>query len=458
MRQAVTGRTARYGGNALVMSLAFVGILVLINLLSARHHKRFDLTATQEYSLSPQTRQVLHSLEQPVQITAFMGGAYSNAQPFEDLIKEYTAQSAQLRYEIVDPDLKPSLARQYGIQSYNTIVYESGDKRYSNMGIEERDITASLLHVTSVVTKTVYFITGHGEHDLSDTTEPGISQLGTMLEQEGYAVQPLNLAITSTIPADCAAIVIARPMTKLLDAERSALQTYLASAGKALVLSDPTLDTGLNDLLAPYGVRYADDVVVDPASSLMGDVGVPVAQKYPYHVITKDLAATLYPQAGSVEIMGDNASQPEGASVTPLVQSSASSWGETDLQGERVRYDQGVDHQGPRNLAVTVQMAAPLLPTESEQRSSTETRLVVLGDSDFASNAFIASLGNADLALNAISWLTEEEALISIRPKETTRREVTLTAGEARLVMLSSMVFLPLAVLVAGLAVWWNRR
>lgn len=458
VREAVTGRTARYGGNALVMSLALVGILVMVNFLSNRHYKRFDLTQTKQFSLSNQTVQILKALPRPVKITAFLSSQDTQGQNLPNLLKEYAARTNKISYEVIDPDLKPAVARQYQITSYNTVVYESGDKTHSDFGTEERDITGAILKVTSDAAKTAYFLTGHGERQIGDYAENGLNQLKTALEGDNYVVKPLNLAISGTVPADCSVLVIARPTQKLLEAEHNAVLSWLLEAGRAMILQDPTLEVGLNDLLAAFMVQYASDIVVDPASSLMGDVGVPVVQQYPYNTITKDLPATLFVQARSIDIQQDAAANLPGFAASPLVQSTEKGWGETDLKQTRVSYSEGVDLKGPRNIAVTVELTAPLSPEKAKLKTSDKTRLAIFGDSDFISNSYINSLGNKDLALNTLNWLMEDEMLISIRPKEQQRNELVLTAGQSRTVMYSSAIFLPLLVLAAGALVWWRRR
>jgi len=457
VRQAVTGRTARYGGNAFLMSITFIGILAMVNLLSARHHKRIDLTEAKEFSLSNQTVQVLKGLKQPVKITAFMRGGSATGQTLGDLLAEYAYYSDKLEYEIIDPDLKPAVARQFKIVSYNTVVYESEGRRQDAFGTQERDITAAILKVTGEGDKVVYFLTGHGERAIDDYSEKGASQLKLALERDSYKVKPLNLVITDTIPSDCVALVIARPTQDLLDRERNTIFKYLLGAGKLLVMQDPGYDGGVNKLLAGYFVRLNDDIIIDPVSSLLGDVAVPVVQRYPYSVITKDLPMTLFPQARSVEQFHDTKDVP-GFTVSPLIKSTDKGWGETNLRDQRVRFDVDNDHKGPVNIAMTVESTAGVTPDQLKTKTSTKTRLVVFGDSDFASNAFLGSVGNLDLAVNSVDWLTEEEALLSIRPKDTQKHELVLSGGQARIIMYSSAIFLPLIVLAIGVGVWWNRR
>lgn len=457
VRQALTGRTARYGGNALLLSLTFIGILGMINFLGSRHHKRFDLTEGRQFSLSNQTIQVLKGLKEPVKITAFMRAGTQAEQELKDLLSEYVYHTDKLTFELIDPDLKPGVARQYGIVSYNTVVYESGERRQDAFGTQERDITASILKVTSDVDKVIYFLTGHGERSIDDYSDQGLSRFKQALERDNYKVKSLNLLITDTIPMDAVALVIARPTQELLERERTAIFKYFLAAGKGLIMQDPGYDGGINQLLAGYRIQLNNDIVLDPSSSLFGDIAVPVIQSYPYSVITRKLPMTLFPYARSVSKLED-APEVAGFTIQELVRTSENGWGETNMAESRARYDEGSDHKGPVNIAMMVDVVAAVTPEQLETKTSHRTRLVVFGDSDFASNAGIGSLGNLDLAVNAVNWLTEEEELVSIRPKDTQMRELVLTAGQARVVRYSSMIVLPLLVLAIGIGIWWNRR
>jgi ABC-type uncharacterized transport system involved in gliding motility auxiliary subunit len=453
--QVITGRQARYGGNALLISLTFIAILGFVNFLSSRYHARVDLTESKQYSLSPQSIQVLKALDNPVKITAFMSAGY--AQELQDLLDEYSYHSDQIEVEIIDPDLKPSAAREYQISSYNTIVYESQGRRQDGFGTTEQDITTSLIKIGDDREKAVYFLTGHGERSITDYNESGLSQLKLALERDSYSVKELNLAITDTIPSDIVALVIARPTQQMLPSERNTIFQYVFQAGSLLVAQDPGYPDNLNELLAGWRVLLKGDVIFDTQSSLLGDPAVPVAQTYPYHLITQDLSMTLFPQAQSVELIEMDSGS---ASFTPrsLVETSSQSWGETNFLDSQVKYDEGADNLGPLSIGVTIEALAPLTPEQAEGKTSTNSRLAVYGDSDFMSNALIQSAGNQDLALNTLNWLAEQEELVSIRAKETGTRELVLTAGQARVVMYSSMIFLPLIVLALGAAIWWNRR
>jgi len=455
---ALTGRTARQGGNATLVTLAVVGILILANFLSSRHSERFDLTAERQFSLSKQSLQVLAGLKEPVTVTAFMTPNYYAAEQVRDLLKEYTLHTDKLTVEYVDPEQKPAQARQFGVTQDGTLVFQSGGRTQQELGSDEQALTSSLVKVTRNESRTVYFLTGHGERDPQGTGQADYQQAGDALGRDNYTVKTLNLASSNAVPDDAAVVVIAAPKANLTDPETKALNAYVDRGGSLLILGDPANDVSFAPLLDRWGLSLRKDIVLDPASSFFGDVASPLVSRYPYHTITKDLAGltSVFPMASSIA----QASQlPSGVQVSPLVQTSAQSWGETDRQNRQAKMDPGKDTQGPLDLAVAATLD---LPTQTDSGETKHARLVLFGDADLVSNDVLqsvqGSLGNSDLFLNAVSWLAEEESLISIRPTPPAERMVFLTPSQVRLVMYTSVLFLPALVVVAGVWVWWRRR
>lgn len=452
LKKALTGRTARYGGSATLMSVALIGILALVNFLGNRHHKRFDLTASKEFSLSPQTIQILAELEEPVEITAFFTVNYYARQEADDLITEYLYHTNKLSYQVIDPELQPGVARQYGITRDGTMLFQQDDRRQEVYYPDEKGITTAILKVTQAETKTIYFITGHREHNPEGSDQGSYSAVRQALLDENYQVSTLNLAtITDTVPVDAAALIVAAPQVPFSDKEAETLRAYLDGGGKVMFLTDPTLPNVLgNDYLAKWGFSLRDDMVVDPVNAFFGDYLAPLAAQYPYSAITKDLGGltSFFPVARSIEPMAE---LPDGVATSRLIETSKESWGETDLQNRQLSNDKSADAQGPLVLGISAEM------------TDSGGRLVVFGDSDFASDEILSAvsgmLGNRDLFLNAVNWLTEEEILISIRSKPMDVRQITpLTGIQQRLILYSSVGILPLVVSVAGVWVWWSRR
>jgi ABC-type uncharacterized transport system involved in gliding motility auxiliary subunit len=452
IRRAFTGRTVRYGSNMGVFIAAFIGILVLVNFLSDRHHNRLDLTEVGEFTLSPQTVQILSNLAEPINITAFYTEADPRQQDLEDLLTEYAYHKDKISYEFIDPDLKPSVAMQYDITSYGTIVFESAGRRQDIFGVDEQDLTSAILKVSRETQKVVYFLTGHGERDSSGYDQWEYSGVREALEADNYVVNTLNLAISNTVPTDASVLIVAAPQVPLLEQENEAISAYLEDGGKGLIMQEPGQEANLGGVLANWGVVYGDDVIIDPDQGLFGlDPLSPVVDRFTFHEITKDLPGVVLSTARSVS---RTVQKPENLSILSLVESSAGSWGETDFEalGNQIaEYNEGEDLPGPLAMATSVE-------TQETEEGAPSTRLVVFADSDFAANSSLMLGGNADLFLNSVNWLAEEEELISIRPTPPVMRTLVLSPGQARFIQYSSVIVLPAVVLVIGAVVWWTRR
>ncbi|HYN88643.1 MAG TPA: GldG family protein [Ardenticatenaceae bacterium] len=456
------GRAARYGSNALVMTLAFVGILVLLNVVAGRVAKRWDLTAEGRFSLAPQSRQILAGLREPVTVTGFFPQGDPSQAQAEDLLKEYQlAGNGRLTYRFVDPELQPGLARQLGITSYPSIVFQQGDRTQTVFAPDEQSFTSAILKVSSDQPSTIFFLTGHGEAGPEDFSDRGASTWREALERDNYRVATLNLAISDTVPSEAAVLVVAGPRAPLAANEIESLRSWVDGGGSMLVLAGPDTDPSLGSVLEAWGVSLGEGVVVDPSASFFGDIATPLVASYPFHQITRDLGGltSIFPFARPIT------SQAPGAQ--PLVTTSAESWAETNLENQQVEFNPDRDAQGPLTLALAVDPSAGQAepPVEGAAGASAEAqagRLVVFGNTDFIANRVFSmvqgSLGNLDLAVNAVNWLAADEALIALRTDPGVQRQIVLTGGQGRAIFYGTTLGLPLLVLLAGGWVWWRRR
>jgi ABC-type uncharacterized transport system involved in gliding motility auxiliary subunit len=269
-------------------------------------------------------------------------------------------------------------------------------------------------------------------------------------------------------------VVIAGPHTDFLPPEIDALKAYLAKQGKLLMELDPpeTPDapplTNLIALAHDWGMDVGNDVVVDASGMgrlFGGDASVPVAANYPSHPITDRFnLMTAFPMTRSVSIVSGGV---DGHIAQPFIETSPRSWAETDIKGllssGNVTFDAAKgDRQGPITIGAAVSVAAPeekpAADTNADQAPKPEARVVVIGDSDFASNAALGIQGNKDLFMNTVDWLSQQEDLISIRPKEAQDRRVTLTATQQTNIMWLSLLVIPGLIFGSGIYTWWQRR
>jgi ABC-type uncharacterized transport system involved in gliding motility auxiliary subunit len=440
-------RGTRYGASAALLIVIALGVAVLANAVSLRYNARWDLTENKRHSLSPQTVKLLKALKSPVEVIGFFRSDTPGKRTAEDLLKQYAqASDGKFTYRVEDPDRSPGLARRYGVETYGTLVLQSGEKSEKVLDAEEERLTNALVKVTRPGNPIVYFVKGHGERDISSSERTGMSQAKEQLEKANYTVKDLEL----------------------LPPELTAIDDYLAQGGHVLVMADPLQADGLAKYVAKYGVTLGQDLVVEPSpiGRLLG-VGpeVPLVMQYEQHPITKDMAKVMtgFPLTRSVS---PAKTPPKGMTVTPLAKTSADSWGETNLDGLRrgqpaSRDDKDTPGPVPVLLAVTIEPTpAPKVAGQAEADDSKKPkgRLVVLGTSTFASNQALGFQGNRDLFLNIVAWLAGQEDEIAVRPKDPRLNPIFATEAQKNAILWLSIVVLPGAVMVCGIALVVRRR
>ena len=449
----LTGRSALYTGNALLIGAAAVVILGLINVLASRYETKADLTANKQFTLSDQSIRVAQAVPQDVHITGWLPSSDSRRADFQTLLDNYVSKSGgKLSYEIIDPDVRAADARIAGITAPGTIVFQMGDKKQESTGTTESDVSTALVKLERPEKK-IYFTTGHGERALDGTGPADYSQLKTALEKDNFTTAPLSLLTARAVPDDAAEIVIGGPTDPFLQDEKDALKAYLDGGGKLVALIGPGSNTDLNDVLQPYQVGVTGNVVVDLVNSLPQDPRLVAAISYSTHAITKNMAQTItvYPPATSLTApSGQNAN-----GLTVLASSSNQSWGSMNLQQPQ---QQESDPKGPLPLAVAVDTGATGA-TGSTPAAGNHARIVLIGSPDLVSTQWLQRApGNQKLFLNSADWVAQQDNLIDIAPPDTTPRSMTLIGWQMNLIWVSSIVLLPLALLAGGVAVWWSRR
>jgi len=467
---ALTSRMTRYGSNVAVMILLAFAILVLVNFVSAKHFKRADTTQGRIFSLSEQTDKILKGLAQEVKITAFYSETHYRRRVAEDILNEYAEKSDRIHFTLIDPASKPGLAREYiakqnKIKDFNgVVIFEIGDKReyvqsYQN---EEQDFTSAILKLLSTNQKKVYFLDGHGEKDIDGYNEDSYSDLKKMIEADNYQVEKLILAQKGAIPEDCSVLVIAGPQKPLLPQEEEAISNYLDLGGKAIIMADPTPSPSLENIITKWGVEVHNDIILDAfGQSILNDPRIPVSVNYPPHDITAPLGRiiTFFPIARSLAPKKD---LPKNLKVEELVKTSPDSYGEVDIETlmsqHRSNPDEVKDYKGPLTLAVAVTSKQKVKKEKTEEEKENR-KLVVFGDSDFVANVGMKQ-GNPDLFMNSLNWLTEDQELISIRPKneEKIAQIEQLSGKQIRFVSYASIFTIPILLLMIGGWVWWKRR
>lgn len=458
LRTFVGERSTRYGANAALYSILFVGIVAMANFLSARHNLRFDATEAKVFSLSPQSVKVVKELPGELQLAAFVEGGKDPT--LEELFRSYARASSKVKYEMVDPDKNPELAEKYKITTYNSVRVAYGEQATVVNKPNEEALTNAIIKVTQSTKKTICIVEGHGEPSVDDLENPhGYGQLKTALESENYEVKKILLATQEKPPTDCNVLLVPAPAKPYLDAELALLKSHLQGGGRTLFLFSAQRGEQLVPIVADYGIKVGDDVVVDQVIRLFQGPALgldPIANTYGVHPITEGFTQrTIYPLTRSVE---PATPAKKGVEATWLVKTSASSWAESDVAGVfqkgQASLDPAVDRKGPISIAVAAKINLKEMGADKEG----ESRLVVFGSEQFLDNKNINNFYNRDLALNAVGWTVGEEKVISIRPRNVRASRIQLTQDEVSRIFYLSVLILPELLLLAGILVWVRRR
>lgn len=455
--QWLKARQTRYAAYATTYILIVLAALVVANVLADRFNKSYDATSNKHYSLSDQTAKIVKGLKQTATITYF--DQSTRFREGKDLLDEYANLSPKVKVEYVDPDKNPQAAREAGIRNFGTAVVQVGAKKEEAKSMTEEGITGAFIRDLKSSTRTVCFVSGSGEHEIDDSDRGGLSRFKDILAKDNYESKTIDLLQKAEVPNDCTTLVVAGPRRNYEQPEVDVIKKYVEGGGRALLMLDAPLKSGRseiadNDALAGvlrgWGVTLNKDLILDlnPIGQLVG-LGPQVAlvTHYESQPIVSEMkgTATGFPLSRSLE-----AKSTDKTNVQKLFDSSDTSLATNNLSSSEVNVNDPKNKKGPLTIAAS--------GTYNTGKENSQGRFVVVGSSAWLSNGFITFNGNNDLALNTINWLSSDEDLISIRPKEREDRRITMTRAQLSWVRATSQFLLPGVVVIVGISVWWKRR
>jgi len=444
-------RSTKMGLNSLLMVVFFTSILVIVNFLAARHSVRWDLSENQNYTLAPQTYRVLRTLPRDVKITVFTREKDPGYQAFKERLESYRQASTKLSVEFIDPEKQPKMAQTYGIFRTDTAIFESNGQTIRVTSPSEIELTGALIRISKDSKKRIVFVEGHSELNVEDKDRNGLFIAKEALIRQGYDVGTVSLLKESTVPDNTSVLVLAGPRRPVMKEEQDRIHSYVEKGGHLLLLADPDTQTGLETLLARWGIGLGPGVLVDLQDRLaQGDLTALLVRTFTEHEITQDLtSAVLLPLSRHITFDEQTGTDWD---FVPLARTSPDSWAETNMQGRVVSLSEKEDVKGP------LPMAAALSPKKAPEEGKPHPAIVVIGNSTFASNAFFNFPGNSDFFLHTTGWLAEERDLISIAPREPALHPFTPNPTQERALIYIQVVLLPLMTFLTGLIVWRKRR
>jgi ABC-type uncharacterized transport system involved in gliding motility auxiliary subunit len=456
LKDPLAAKQAKYGATATLYTLVVLVILVLINWLGYRYNKSIDTTSNKRFTLSQETQKVIKNLK--TNATIYYFDKASNFEQAKGILDRYKNLSPKIKIEYIDYQKEPTLARAFGLRYPGTAYVEVGPRREEAKTLDEQGITGAFLKDLKGVRK-VCFVSGSQEHPLDDTGSTGLSQFKTMLERDNYQAESITLLDKTEVPKDCNVLVIAGPQLSYTPNEVNAIKNYVQSGGRAFFLLDPPIDFGhehvsentdLVNLLESWGVTPEKDLVLEenPVDQLFGfGPEIPLVSHYESQPIVEDLKNTFtgFPVVRSLQVKNT-----DKTTVDKLFETTSRAFATTHLNTNEVNPADPSNKKGPFVLGAA--------GTYNTGNPSNPGRFVVIGSSGFLDNSMIGFQANRDLALNVVNWLSSDEDLISIRPKEPEDRKLTVNQRQMNVFFYVDIIAIPLFVIAWGIAIFLKRR
>ena len=437
-----------------VILAGVLGLIVVANYAAVQWEKEWDLTRDALYTLQPQSQKVAERLDRDVFVYGFLKSENQQRGVLSEQIRLYRQFTDRMQLEFIDPDRVPTeLVERFELDGKSARIVLATEGRHVKIERpSESALTNALIDLLDRPVRHVAFSTGHGEPSAADKKdESAFGQAAAALRADGYRVGSATL---DALPEETELLIVVAPRIDILEAEIEAVDRFLQAGHGALFLLDPRSPTGE---LAPFfedrGVAVGRDLVVDesPVGQSLGfGPDAPLVRNYEPHPITRPLEGqpTLFLRARSVQpTLG-------ALNTTTLFFTSDQSWAESDPLAPPPWALDGADAPGPVPLAVALGRGT----SGGAGEGAAESRLVVFGDADFASNRLIGVGANRDLFVNAANWLLDEADKVSIRPRQRSGDRLAITAVQHYGIMFFSVNLLPLLIIGFGFSVWALRR
>lgn len=455
--------------NDIVLILLIIGIGVVLSHIGFRRNFRYDFTHNQMFSLSDMTIKAVRGLEKDVRVTAFFPKGATEEAMIEDLLQEYKRHSDKFSYTLIDPMRDPVTTRAMNITALGTVVVQSEANRQDIFSSDlfdvpnqysppdskprftgEQAITSAIFNVTSGVKRMVNFVKGHGESSISGFQPRDVAGVNELLVRENFDVIETSL-LEGDIDARTSVLAIVSPQQDFLDSEIEKLRSFVKNQkGNLIVALDPgrTLEKLEKFLLSEFGIMANNDIVVDPRG--IGRNYWTVAPVLENHAIVqpiKDknmLGLMFHCRSLTVE-------NKDGIKVETFMKSIENSWAKRNVSSEgqiEIGFEEGRDVRGPLNLGVAAEVTSV----------ASGSKILIFGDSDFFSNAYIGSLANRDLFINGVNWMVGQHQMISIRPRVLEMPRIAFDEKDAGKIFSLCVFGAPALVIMLGIVVYLVRR
>lgn len=438
--------------------LMFMAIIGLLAWLSTRYNLQSDWTASGRHTLSKASIEMLASLEDEVQISAF-------ARPDEisglrkrirEMVERYQLHKADMRLEFIDPDTDPDRVRAEGISVDGELLITYQGRKENLKRLGEQALTNALMRLKRSQQRRIVFLSGHGERRPGGEANHDIGEWTGAMEEKGFIFRTQTLSIDPFIPEDTAVLVIASPQTELLEGEVEIINEYVAAGGNLLWLTEPGRMAGLELLADELGLAILPGTVLDTSGQQVGieHPAMVLVAEYPHHAVTEDLlSVTLFPFVAALGPLADTRDWQQ----TPVLRSLPGSWVEVSPLDGEVGFEENVDLPGPVTLGMVMERGLDE-DNGDEETPMTIQRVVVIGDGDFLSNTYLGNGVNRDLGERLLNWLSHDDELVTIAPRVARDTRLEMSKTGSLIIGLGFLIIIPLSLVITGVWIWHSRR
>ena len=435
----------------------FIILVLLLGFISNQYEFSKDITQANRNTLTEGSIGVLKEMDGPINLTVFATKDDVNKgdkfrQGIINFIARYQRSKPDINIKFISPVEEPKLAQDMGIRVDGEVVVEYNKRtEHITPPFAEQELTNLLVRLTRTNEKPIMYLDGHGEKNLLGLKNSDLGEFGKQLENKGFKFSNPDLTVLPSVPDEGSMLVIASPKKDVSDLEAKKIVKFLESGGNLLWLLDDGNFKGLDEVAQYIGLTVLDGKIYDPSSEQYGSTpGLTFALRYGDHPITRNfMLRTLFSNPKALNAKG---TYENGWEVTELVDVAAGGWLERGNETNPT-FEEDQDQSGPINIAVALK----------REYGEVGQRVVVVGNSEFLSNAFITSGGNLDLGVNLVNWLSGDDKLINIQPMPL--KDVNVTIPETRTsfviawtIFHSFQYFIPFGLFIGGIWLWLRRR
>ena len=469
-RENLTTKTAKIGGYSVFMSVVVLAIVIAVNVLVESLPKtitQFDISAAQLYSLTSASKAVVQNLDKDVTIY-WISQSGEEDYAIEKLLNVYDSLSDKLTVVKKNPDVYPTFAAQYTDSTVynNSLIVECGT-RYRYIDVNdiyeydtssyyytgsissyfdgEGEITTALDYVISEDLPKVYFLTGHGESDISES-------LLTSLEKSNYETEEISLLNIDEIPEDADLLIINSPSSDISDTEAEMLIDYFNNGGHLLIfngLKEDGLLENLSLVASEFGITTNDGVILENDRNYYAFQApyILLPELNDHDITSAQIEENVYILAPIAQ--GLTLSSNSNATVTSLLDTSESSFLKAEGYAlSSYEFDEENDTYGPFSVAAVA------------EGKSSEGKMVYVSTDYMLDEQYISysSGANTDFIMNAVSWMIGETDRIAISSKSLDYNYLTITEASASTIKTCLIGIIPAIFLLYGITEVIKRR